>query len=44
MVSGDFVVDGFILRPGDEFVEMEFRRSIAGGFRVLRVEFDCFGT
>lgn len=27
MVSGNLIVDGFILGSGDEFVEMEFWRS-----------------
>jgi hypothetical protein len=44
MISCDFVVNRFILGSGDEFVEMEFRRSGAGRFCVLRVEFDSLGA
>ena len=44
MISRDLVVNGFILRSGDEFVEMEFWRSSAGGFRVLGVEFYGLGA
>lgn len=44
MISRDFVVNGFILGTGDELVEMEFWRSCAGGFCILRVEFDRFGA
>lgn len=40
VISRDFVIYGFILGTGDEFIKMKFWRSGAGGFCVLRVEFD----
>jgi len=44
VVSGDLVVNGFVLGSGDEFVEVEFWRGGAGGFCILRVEFDGLGA
>ena len=40
VVPGDLVVNRFVFGSGDEFVEVEFWRSGAGGLRVLGIEFD----
>jgi len=43
MVSGNLVVNRFILGSGNEFIEVEFWRSGGRRFCVLRVEFDGLG-
>jgi hypothetical protein len=40
----DLVTNGLIFGTGDKFVEVEFWRRVAGGFCVLRVEFDGLGA
>jgi len=44
VVPGDLVVNRPVFGSGDEFIEVEFWRSDAGGFCVLGVEFDGLGT
>ena len=42
MVPGN--PNGFVLGFGDEFVEVEFWRSGAGGFWLLGIEFNGLGA